>query len=90
MAGAGSRPQSVAFLCLRCSVRLSEARGRHALATGGVLEEVCDVCYLVGLLTQLVQENRLTLEDRAVLAEELAAIVAAFWAHVTEPGRHAP
>ena len=90
MAGAGPRTESAVFVCLRCGVRLSEARSRHALAFRGVLEEVCDVCYLVGLLTQLVQENRLTSEDRAVLSEELAAIVAAFWAHVTEPGRHAP
>ena len=86
-----SRPQpSVAFLCLQCGVRLSEARSRHALAAGGVLEEVCDVCYLVGLLSQLIQQAALTLEDRAVLAEELAAIVAAFRAHLTEPGRYAP
>ena len=78
------------FVCLRCGVRLSEARSRHALAWQGVLEEVCDVCYLVGLLTQLVQENRLTAADRVILSEELEAIVTAFWAHVTGPGHHAP
>ena len=68
-------------LCVRCSVRLLEGSGHFALAAGGCLEEVCELCYLIGLLARLVVTTPLSEQDRVVLCGEVLAVVEALRAH---------
>ena len=54
--------------CGWCAGRL--ARGESlALAEGGTLLEVCELCYLLGLTRQAAWRARLSPEERAALVE---------------------
>ena len=57
-------------LCGRCSARLPEG-GEFSLAAAGCVEEVCELCYRVGLLAQLVVETPLSEQGRTCAAFSL-------------------
>ena len=86
--GGSSKPEEAAsegpaaWLCLRCGIELEPPESRHALASGGLLEEVCHLCYLIGLASQLVTVVRLSRAERIVLEEELGCVVRALEAHI--------
>ena len=65
------------WLCPRCGIEVEPPVSRLALASGGLREEVCHLCSLIGLASQLVTVVRLSRAERIVLEEELGCVVRA-------------